>query len=342
MDFKSLIKPRHLRIDAEQSSPTSGRFSAEPFERGFGVTIGNSLRRLLLSSIPGAAIVAIRIANTKHEYQSIPGVKEDIADIILNLKTINVRMSPTVPQATVYLDVQGPGVVTADLLELDKFADDIEILNPDQPIATLDDGAELQMEITVATGRGYVAASEFKDDPDDIGLIPLDAVFSPVRNVKYEIESARVGQRTDLDRLVLDVTTDGTVTPEEAVSTAAQILRNHMDIFIRPGEELALPPEAAQQEEQALLMSNLEEKLDKSIEELELSVRSYNCLEAAGIKTIRDLVQKSESEMLKYRNFGRKSLNEIKSILAEMGLRFDMELDETGMPILNHEEAPAE
>lgn len=335
MNFKSMIKPRHLQIDTESLTPTYGRFIAEPFERGFGVTIGNSLRRILLSSIPGAAVVSIRIEGVAHEFMVKEGVKEDISDIILNLKALNIKMSPTVSSTTVYLEVKGPGPITAGQIELNK---DVEILNPDQVIAHLADDAVLQMEINIGTGRGYVPASEFKKDPDDIGLIALDAVFSPIRNVKYQVEAARVGQRTDFDRLFLEVTTNGTITPEEAVSTAAQILKNHTDIFIRPGEEVEVVQQTGEEAEAAIPASQLEEKLDKSIEELELSVRSFNCLEAAGIKTIRDLVQKSESEMLKYRNFGRKSLTEIKNILKEMGLSFNMRLDETGMPIMSGED----
>lgn len=335
MDFKSMIKPRHLHVDADSTNATFGRFVAEPLERGFGTTIGNSMRRILLSSIPGAAVASIRIEGVAHEFMSKDGVKEDISDIVLNLKGLNVKMSPVVAEAAGYLEATGPGVVTAEHIEL---PDGVEVLNPEHVIAHLADDAVLQMEITFATGRGYVPASEFKRDPDDIGLIAIDAGFSPVRNVKYYVENARVGQRTDFDRLVLEVTTNGTVIPEVAVSTAARILKNHTDIFIRPGEEIeevAAPGEAV---EEAAPISDLEEKLDKSIEELELSVRSFNCLEAAGIKTIRDLVQKSESEMLKYRNFGRKSLTEIKNILKEMGLSFNMRLDETGMPIMSGEE----
>ena len=335
MNFKSMIKPRHLHIDAEQLTPTFGRFVAEPLERGFGVTIGNSLRRILLSSIPGAAVVSIRIEGIAHEFMNKDGLKEDISDIILNMKCLNIKMSPTVASATVYLEAQGPGVVTAKKIE---SSDLIEILNPEQPIATLAENTVLQVEINVATGRGYVPASEFKKDPDDIGLIPIDAVFSPIRNVKFWVEAARVGQQTELDRLIMEITTDGTVGPEEAISTAAQILKHHTDIFIRPGEEVEQAPKATEEAEAIVPASDLEEKLDKSIEELELSVRSYNCLEAAGIKTIRDLVQKTESEMLKYRNFGRKSLTEIKNILKEMGLSFNMKLDETGMPIMSGEE----
>ncbi len=335
MNFKSMIKPRHLQFDAEQLTATFGRFVAEPFERGFGVTVGNSLRRILLSSIPGAAVVSIRVEGIEHEFMHKEGVKEDISDIVLNLKALNIKMVPTLPVATVYLEAQGPGEVRASQIELPEG---IEILNADQVIAHLADDTVLQMEINLAIGRGYVPSSEFKKDPDDVGLIAIDAVFSPIHNVKYMVEAARVGQQTDFDRLILEVTTDGTVAPEDAVSTAAQILKQHMDIFIRPGEEIEPAPTVTEEAEVAVPSSDVEEKLDKSIEELELSVRSYNCLEAAGIKTIRDLVQKSESEMLKYRNFGRKSLTEIKNILKEMGLGFNMKLDETGMPIMSGEE----
>jgi DNA-directed RNA polymerase subunit alpha len=331
-----MIKPRHLHVDRESLTPTYGRFVAEPLERGFGVTVGNSLRRILLSSIPGAAIVSVRIDDVAHEFMSKDGMREDISDMILNLKGIFIKMAPSLAQTTVYLEAKGPGAVTASRIE---HSGEIEILNPDHVIAHLTDGATLQMEINIATGRGYVPASEFKKDPDDIGLVAIDAIFSPIRNVRYHTESSRVGQRTDFDRLVLEVTTNGTILPEESVSTAAQILKHHMDIFIIPGAEVEAAPEVAEEDEGRMTSSELEEKLDKSIEELELSVRSYNCLEAAGIKTIRDLVQKSEGDMLKYRNFGRKSLTEIKNILKEMGLGFNMKLDETGMPILSAEES---
>jgi len=244
-------------------------------------------------------------------------------------------MAPSIPMTTAYLEAKGPGQVKAGQIEMPK---EVELLNKDQVLATLAEDGLLQMEINIGTGRGYVPASEFKKDPDDIGLIAIDAVFSPVRNVKFSVETARVGQQTDFDRLIMEIFTNGTITPEEAMSTAAQILKNHMDIFIRPGEEIEVAPETVEGAEALAPVSDLEEKLDKSIEELELSVRSFNCLEAAGIKTIRDLVQKSESEMLKYRNFGRKSLTEIKNILKEMGLSFNMRFDETGMPILSTED----
>jgi DNA-directed RNA polymerase subunit alpha len=330
-----MIKPRHLYVDPETLTPTFGRFVGEPFERGFGVTIGNSLRRILLSSIPGAAVISVRIEGIAHEFMPKDGMKEDISDLILNLKGLFIKMSPAIAATTVYLDAKGPGVVTAAQIET---GDQAQIINPNHVIAHLAEDATLQMELNIATGRGYVPASEFKKDPDDIGLIAIDAVFSPIRNVRYHTETARVGQMTDFDRLIMELTTNGAILPEEAMSTAAQILKNHMDIFVLPGAEIELAPAVAEEEEHGLSTGEIEEKLDKSIEELELSVRSYNCLEAAGIKTIRDLVQKSESEMLKYRNFGRKSLTEIKNILKDMGLSFNMKLDETGMPIMLGEE----
>ncbi|MBI1783684.1 DNA-directed RNA polymerase subunit alpha [Candidatus Sumerlaeota bacterium] len=335
MNFKSLIKPRHLYFDAETLTDTFGRFYAEPFHRGFGTTIGNSLRRVLLSSIPGAAVVAIRIEGVPHEFTHKDGVREDISDVVLNLKGLRLKMAPSVNATTVYLDAKGPAKLTAKDI---KWNNDVEVLNPEHPVANVSEGGRLQMEIAIETGIGYVPASEHKSDPDDIGLIPLDSAFSPILNVKFQTETTRVGQFTDYDRLIMEVTTNGAVRPDEAVSHAARVLKDHLELFIRPQDQEEEVPEAVTEDEAAVTASQLEEKLDKSIEELELSVRSYNCLEAAGIKTIRDLVQKSESEMLKYRNFGRKSLTEIKNILKEMGLGFNMRLDETGMPILSEEE----
>jgi DNA-directed RNA polymerase subunit alpha len=334
MDFRPFKMPRELSADKETLTSSYGRFVAEPFERGFGTTIGNSLRRILLSSIQGAAITQIRIEGKNHEFDTIDGVKEDILDIILNLKALNIKLHGVRGEATLFLDATGPGKITAANFEENS---QVEILNPDQHIATLSDKATLRMECTIQMGRGYVSAAQFKESlgtADTFGTIFLDAVFSPIINVKYVVEAARVQQRTDYDRLILEVHTDGTVVPEDAVSYAAKVLRDHLNLFISMKDQAA---ELAAEEEEAQAVSAtaaVEEKLDKSIEELELSVRSFNCLEAAGIKTIRDLVQKSESEMLKYRNFGRKSLTEIKNILKEMGLRFGMEIDkETGLPV---------
>jgi len=331
MDFKPLIMPRRLYCDKEGLTDCFGRFFAEPFERGFGVTIGNSLRRILLSSIQGAAPVALRIEGIKHEFSVKEGVKEDISDIMLNLKLLNIKLDAGARGATtIYLDTKGPKKVTAGHFETNSH---VTILNPDQPIATLTKGGGLKMEVHISSGRGYVPSPARGNEPEEIGLIPMDASFSPVRNVKYFVENARVGQQTDYDRLIMEVVTNGTVRPDEAVSYAAKILRDHLALFIRAEDEVAQVQEVEEKPEEVSPLAQIEEKLDKSIEELELSVRSYNCLEAAGIKTIRDLVQKTEQEMLKYRNFGRKSLSEIKNILAEMGLSFNMKLDERGLPV---------
>lgn len=335
MDFKPLKMPRELLADKDTQTDSYGRFVAEPFERGFGTTIGNSLRRILLSSVQGAAVTAIRIEGKNHEFDTVEGVKEDILDIILNLKSLRIKFVGNARgESNMFLDVQGPKNITAADFELDG---NIEILNPEQVIATLDDGAELRMEAVVQQGRGYVPAANIKDQSssqDTFGTIFLDAVFSPIINVKYNVEAARVQQRTDYDRLIIELTTDGTVSPEDAVSYSAKVLRDHLNLFISMKDQAAELAALEEEQQAASATTALEEKLDKSIEELELSVRSFNCLEAAGIKTIRDLVQKTESEMLKYRNFGRKSLTEIKNILKEMNLRFGMEIDkETGLPV---------
>lgn len=334
MNFKTLIRPRHLYFEPESLTDTFGRFYAEPFQRGFGTTMGNSLRRILLSSIQGAAVTSIRIEGIAHEFTHKDGVKEDISDIVLNLKGLRLKLAPGLSSTTVYLEVSGPKKVTAGDI---SWNDQVSVLNPEHPIATISENSELRMEINIESGIGYVLSSAHKTDPDDIGLIAIDSVFSPILNVRYATEATRVGQVTDYDKLIMEITTDGTVRPDEAISHAARILRDHLDLFIRPQDEVEEAAEAVEEAEAASKISELEEKLEKSIEELELSVRSYNCLETAGIKTIRDLVQKSESEMLKYRNFGRKSLTEIKAILREMGLSFNMRLDETGMPILSEE-----
>lgn len=332
LELKPLIRPTRLVPDTVTLSETFGRFTAEPFERGFGATIGNSLRRVLLSSIQGAAATSVRFEGIRHEFSGIPGAMEDVNDVMLNLKQVVFRMEGVHGKATIFLDKKGPGVVTAGDFEL---PDHLDVLNPDQPIATLSETGHLRMEVLVAQGRGYQqAVYDQMEDEEDIGIIPIDAVFSPVRQVAFKVSNARVGQRTDYDRLTLEVTTNGAVRPEEAVSYAAKILRDHLDLFIRAEDEHASIVQGVEEESaEATKEGDVQRLLDKSIEELELSVRSYNCLEAASIKTIRDLVQKSESEMLKYRNFGRKSLSEIKGILKEMGLGFNMRFDDRGMPI---------
>lgn len=335
--LKALIRPARLVPDEVSNSDTFGRFTAEPLERGFGATVGNSLRRILLSSIQGAAATSVRIAGVQHEFSHVPGAKEDVNDLILNLKQIVFKIEGVSAGETIYLDKKGPGPVHARDFECPAS---VRILNPDLVVAHLTSDAHLRMEVSVAQGRGYQpAVYQRMEDKDDIGIIPIDAVFSPIRNVRYAISNARVGQLTDYDRLVIEVSTNGAVRPDEAISYAAKILRDHLDLFMRAEEAGAEvigqgPAGAGAGAGDEAERQRMREVLDKSIEELELSVRSFNCLEAAGIKTIRDLVQKTEGEMLKYRNFGRKSLSEIKQILKDFNLSFNMKLDEEGLPVM--------
>jgi DNA-directed RNA polymerase subunit alpha len=316
--WKGFQKPKRLDFEAETLTPTYGKFYAQPFERGFGTTIGNALRRVLLSSIEGAAITAVKIEGVLHEFSSLPGVVEDVTDIILNLKQIPIKMHAT-DEKILTIDVTRKGKVTAADLQGDST---IDILEPDAPIATLSENGKLQMEMRVSMGRGYVSADKNFDEDMGIGYIPIDSVHSPVRRVNYHVEAARIGQATDYDRLVLEVWTNGTVSPADAVGLAATLLRDHLTIFVNAEVETAL--EGVGEGE---LPENLAEYLNKSVDELELSVRSANCLKNAGIRTIRDLVQKSEKDMLETKNFGRKSLNEIRDILRPMGLSLGMELE---------------
>jgi DNA-directed RNA polymerase subunit alpha len=316
--WKGFQKPKRLEIDTETLTSTYGKFYAQPFERGFGTTIGNALRRVLLSSIEGAAITAVKIEGVLHEFSSLPGVVEDVTDIILNLKQIPIKMHTT-EEKILTLDVERKGKVTAADLQGDS---NVEVLDPDAPIATLSENGRLQMEMRVSTGRGYVSADKNFDDDMGIGYIPIDSVHSPVRRVNYHVEAARIGQATDYDRLVLEVWTNGTISPTDAVGLAATLLRDHLTIFVNAEHETAL--EGVGEGE---LPENLAEYLNKSVDELELSVRSANCLKNAGIRTIRDLVQRTEKDMLETKNFGRKSLNEIKDILRPMGLSLGMELE---------------
>jgi DNA-directed RNA polymerase subunit alpha len=333
LDLKPLIRPTRLVPDKLTLSDTFGRFTLEPLDRGYGTTLGNALRRVLLSSIQGAAATSVRFEGVRHEFTAVPGAREDVNDVILNLKQVIFRLNGSATDATITLKKKGPARVTAGDFQL---PDEVSVLNPDQHIAEITDGAVLDMDVMVSAGRGYMPAQYPEmEDEDDIGILPIDAVFSPIRKVRYEVSDARVGQRTDYDRLVFEVTTNGTVRPEEAISYAAKIIRDHLDILIRVEDREAGLGEAALLglEGDAEGVAPIQAILDKSIEELELSVRSFNCLEAAGIKTIRDLVQKTESEMLKYRNFGRKSLSEIKAILKQHSLSFNMKLDERGLPV---------
>ena len=313
--------PKKIECDKESLTATYGKFVAEPFERGFGITLGNSLRRVLLSSLQGAAVTAVKIEGVYHEFSAIPGVMEDTSDILLNLKELRLKMHSPGPK-TMRLKVKGPKEVKAAAI---GTGPDIDVLNPDLHIATLNKEGKLDMEMTVGTGVGYVPAEQqgVEASPQ---VIPIDAIFSPVRRVNFSVEKTRVGQATDYDSLILEVWTDGGIAPEDAVAIAAKILRDHLQTFISFEER---EPEEPLVDEEKLRMAR---DLKRSVDELELSVRSYNCLKNANIRTIADLVQRTDAEMLKTRNFGRKSLNEIKEILAEMNLQLGMKLEELDLP----------
>lgn len=317
-NWRDLIRPKVLEVEKESLTPNYGRFSCEPLERGFGTTLGNSLRRILLSSLQGAAITAIKIDGALHEFQTIPDVVEDVTDIVLNLKEVLLRMHDPRPR-TLRLDKESAGPVKAGDI---TTTDGIEVLNPNHHIATLSHGGKLHMELMVQMGRGYVSADRNKMPNMSLGTIPIDSIFSPIKKVNYTVTNARVGQQTDYDKLIVEVWTNGAVSPEDAVAYAAKILKDQLSIFIN-FEETSEPSSEPLSEEQ----SKLNDNLDKSVEELELSVRSANCLQNANIRYIGELVQRSEGEMLKTKNFGRKSLKEIKEILSEMNLGLGMKLD---------------
>src|SRR4051795_11268809 len=318
--WRGFQKPKRLATDTETLTDKYGRFYAQPFERGFGTTIGNALRRVLLSSIEGAAVTAVKIEGVLHEFQSIPGVVEDATDIILNLKQVPFKLNGDGPKA-IYLRADQPGIVTSGMIEADG---DVEVLDKDIYIATVSEGGKLDMEMRLKRGRGYVSADKNFDEDLGIGFIPIDSVHSPVRKCNYTIEAARLGQITDYDKLTLEVWTNGSITPADAIGLSAKLLKDHMNIFINFEEE----PDSEGADDRKPEIRN--ENLNRSVEEPELSVRSYNCLKNANIQTIGELVQKSEAEMLKTKNFGRKSLNEIKEILAQMGLSLGMRIDAHG------------
>jgi DNA-directed RNA polymerase subunit alpha len=318
--WRGFQKPKRLATDTETLTDKYGRFYAQPFERGFGTTIGNALRRVLLSSIEGAAVTAVKIEGVLHEFQSIPGVVEDATDIILNLKQVPFKLNGDGPKA-IYLKAEQPGEVTSGMIEADQ---DVEVLDKNVHIATVSEGGKLEMEMRLKRGRGYVSADKNFDDDLGLGFIPIDSVHSPVRKVNYTVEAARLGQITDYDKLDIEIWTNGSIAPADALGLAAKLLKDHMTIFINFEEELETE---ARGEEKPQIRN---ENLNRSVEELELSVRSYNCLKNANIQTIGELVQKTEAEMLKTKNFGRKSLNEIKEILASMGLSLGMKIDEQG------------
>ena len=325
-NWQELIKPSKVEINPGALAHTSGKIVAEPLERGFGLTLGNALRRILLSSLQGAAVTAIQIDGVLHEFSSIEGVREDVTDIVLNVKAIAVRMHVEGPKK-MRLNAKGPCEVTAGMIEAGA---DIEIMNPDLVICTLDKGANLNMEMTVNTGKGYRPAAQNRPEECPAGLIPVDSVFSPVRKVSYEVEDTRVGQITDYDKLTLAIETNGVISPEDAVAFAARILQDQLQVFVNFDE----PETVTEKDEADELPFN--RNLLRKVEELELSVRSANCLKNDNIIYIGDLVQKSESDMLRTPNFGRKSLNEIKEVLTNMGIHLGMQVE--GWPPENIEE----
>ncbi len=315
-NWQELIKPTRLAIEAGTDSTREATIVAEPLERGFGLTLGNALRRVLLSSLQGAAVTAIQIDGVLHEFSSIPGVREDVTDIVLNIKAMALRMHGEGPKRMT-LRAEGPCDVTASMIETGH---DIEVMDPDHHICTLDNGAKISMELTVESGKGYVAAAQSRAEDAPIGLIPVDALFSPVKKVAYKVENTRVGQRTDYDKLSMRVETNGAISPEDAVALAARILQDQLQLFINFEE-----PSTVSTEEQAAEPA-FNPNLLRKVDELELSVRSANCLKNDNIVYIGDLVQKTEQEMLRTPNFGRKSLNEIKEVLEQMGLHLGMEV----------------
>ena len=318
MKFKNLQMPKNVEVDDKTATTTYAKFTMEPLERGFGVTLGNALRRVLLSSLPGAAVTAAKIDGVQHEFSTITGVKEDVPEILMNLKQMRFKIHSDGPKMATF-EARGATNLTAKELKADP---DIEVLNPDLHIATLNKDGEFRCEIEIGAGRGYVSAENQATQDRPIGVLPMDAMFSPVTKVNFEVENTRIGQRIDYDKLTLEIWTDGSVIPSDALAYAAKILKDHFSIFIHFEEEIVEEVEEEVDEE----FMRIKTLLERSVEELELSVRSSNCLKAANIKTIGDLVTKSEGEMLKYRNFGRKSLKEIADILTGMNLGFGMDV----------------
>jgi len=320
--FKGFTKPKRLECELETLTSTYGKFFAEPLERGFGLTLGNALRRVLLSAIEGAAITTVRIVGVLHEFSTVPGVKEDVTDIILNLKQLRLRLNVDHAK-TLTLKAAGEGEVRASQITPDA---DVEILTPDLYVCALDKDGKLDMELEIRHGRGYVPAERNKREGMPVDVIPIDSIFSPMRKVNFQVEDTRVGQATDYNRLILEVWTDGSVLPQDAVAYAAKILKDHLSIFINFEEETEEEDKVPDETKERMV-----ENLMRTVDELELSVRSANCLKNSNIRIIHELVQKTESDMLKTKNFGRKSLNEIKEILAGMGLTLGMKLE--GLPI---------
>lgn len=320
-NWRNLIRPKGLAFDEKELHANYGKFVASPLERGFGLTLGNALRRVLLSSLQGAAVTSVKYDGVLHEFSTIPGVKEDITDILLNLKELKLKLTQG-EEETVRIDIKGPKEIKASDLELPA---NVEVLNPDLHIATLSGEGKLKADLTIRMGKGYVTAEQNKSPQDSIGVIPVDSVFTPVTRVNYNVTNARVAQRTDFDKLTLEIWTDGSVRPDDALAFAAKILKEQLQIFIN-FDEMAIQ-EVITEERPMEAGPKLNPNLYRRVEELELSVRSANCLANANIQFLGELVQKSEGEMLKTKNFGRKSLNEIKEILAEMGLSLGMKID---------------
>ena len=320
MSWTNLQMPERIEVDEANYSNTFGRFYVQPLEKGFGVTIGNMFRRVLLSSLQGAAISAFRINNIQHEFSTLPGVLEDLPEIILNLKQLNIKLLNKRPDK-VNIHLKGAGEFTGGIVQ--EHTNDFEVLNPDLHIATLNENADIEIELRIGRGRGYATAEENKEADQPIGLIPIDSIYSPVLNVKYSVENTRVGQRTDFEKIILEIETDGSITPDDALTYSGKILRDHIQLFINFDIDTE-EEEATEIDEETLRIKKL---LKMSVDELELSVRSHNCLKAADIHSIGDLVKRDEQEMLKFKNFGRKSLMELGKILEERGLHFGMSVE---------------
>jgi DNA-directed RNA polymerase subunit alpha len=321
MKLRNFELPKRIVFDEKTYTPTYGKIIAEPFEKGFGITIGNSLRRVLLSSIEGTAVTQIKINGALHEFSAIPGVYEDVTQIVMNIKGLVLRSHFKTPK-TMFLSVSKKGAVTAKDITTDET---VEIINPDHHIATLTEDTKFEMEMKVESGRGYVSSEKNKGEDTPVGVIAIDSLFSPVKRVNIEVENTRVGHITDYDKLILEVFTNGSMEPKDTVLYAANILQRHLDVFLSIGK---LPEEIEEEEEDTKEKKDLVKKFSKPISELELSVRSSNCLAEANIRTIGDLVTKKETEMLKYKNFGKKSLNEIGGVLSAMGLHLGMDVED--------------
>lgn len=320
MSWSNLQMPERIEVDEATYSNTFGKFTIQPLEQGFGVTLGNALRRVLLSSLQGAAITAIKIADIQHEFSTIEGVMEDIPEFILNLKQLRIKLLNKRPDK-ITLHLKGPMDFTGETIQTNS--NDLEILNPELHLATLNEKAEFDIELYIGRGRGYVTAEENKQADHPVGVIPIDSIFSPILNVKYSVVNTRVGHRTDFEKLVLEIMTDGSITPDDALTFSGKILRDHIQLFINFDIDTE-EEETTEIDEEALRIKKL---LKMSVDELELSVRSHNCLKAAEIRTIGDLVRRDEQEMLKFKNFGRKSLMELGKILEERGLKFGMDVE---------------